>query len=177
MDYPRPVNTDFEKARPGEELVAEWLGPEWASYTDSTDDMDFILHSNDIGDPEWAVDVKEKMQPLSFRWKLEGWSRPLADTFILDELSIRKALKYGHRGYFVLHDVPLERWFVASAVEICMGDHVRVNRTGPTGWDKGKWLIDLRQFMQFPPGEMLPTLLGDGSMAYPFQSGCMKGES
>ena len=181
MKYPRPVNNDFENARPGEELVAEWLGTEWSTHFDSPNDMDFTSHRmDDRGDwATWAVDVKEKMQPLSFRWKL--WSRPSADTFVLDELSIRKALQYGHCGWFVLHDVPLERWFVASAVEICMGDHVRVNRTGSTGWSKGKWLIDLRQFNQYDPESQdwvsLPLMIQADTLKYQLGSPCMKGES
>lgn len=144
---------DFDGARRDEELVGSWLGQFKVGNLDSTEQLDWWL-------PGSFVEVKAKNQPISNRWPL-----PCAepDAFILDELSVRKAMAHFPHAYFVFLDQPLQRVFVARADEVICGDHCRLNREGPNGHKKGKWILNLTQFRQLhdPANQLLPTIFSD----------------
>ncbi len=146
---------DHANARQNELLVQTWLGDFVVPNLDSTERLDFWI-------PGTFLDVKEKRQRITARWPMPATvTEP--DAFILDELSIRKAMAHFPSAYFLLHDCPMERWFLARADEVMCGDRERLNRQGTTGVDKGKWVIDLRQYRQLadPSVELLPAILAD----------------
>lgn len=143
LNYPRnPAwrHGDRVNAKAFEEEVGTWLGGHKIENLNATDRMDYWV-------PGLYVEVKEKRQPLSARWPLPNDCHP-EDAFILDELSFRRAMTKYTDAWFVLRDVPLDRIFVVSAVELSCADRVRVNREGSTGVKKGKHVYDLRQFKQ-----------------------------
>ena len=156
MRYPRSVDQrqgDFDGARRDEELVGSWLGQFKVGNLDSTEQLDWWL-------PGSFVEVKAKNQPLSGRWPLTCREQ---DAFILDELSVRKAMAHFPHAYFVLIDHPLLRVFLARVDEVVCADRCRINREGSRGAKKGKWVLNLAQFRQLhdPPGQLLPTIFSD----------------
>jgi hypothetical protein len=143
--------TDMEASKGIEEQVALALGEFFHSNTESTEKLDFWV-------PGFFVEVKAKNQKISARWPTP-W--PEADCFILDELSIRKAMEHYPHAYFVLHDRPGDRWFVARVDQVALADRVRLNRSGNTGHRKGKWVVNLADFQQITLGDLLPWLMKD----------------
>lgn len=138
MTYQRPpgaAQSDFLASKEFEQQVALHLPQQMIDRTDSTTELDFYV-------PGWYCDVKEKKQPISKRWPLPAGS-PEPDCFILDELSLRKALKHDYMAYFLIRDVPCNRLFLAAAWEVACAERVRVNRGG-----KGKLVLDMTQFRQ-----------------------------
>lgn len=146
---------DFATAREFENQVGQWLGPFKVENLDAKDRMDFWV-------PGVYLDVKEKRQPISHVWPLPAGTDP-ADCFILDELSIRRALDKFPHAYFLLRDVPGDRYFLARVDEVLMADRRRVNRVGSTGVRKGKWVVRLSDFRQLtdPQAELYPSILAD----------------
>ncbi len=143
MTYPRTAAqraTDLATGRTVEEQVAAALGPNVISHTNSTNKLDFYM-------PGGYVEVKGKYQPLSqkfMRHAPEGWDE--RDCFIIDELSVRKALEHYPEACVLLYDKPCDRWFMAPIDLLVCADRIRLNRTGPTGVTKGKWMINLQHF-------------------------------
>lgn len=161
MDIRRPRTVaqrhgDFAAAREFENLVGKWLGPYKVENLDAVDRMDFWI-------PGVFLDVKEKRQPLSGMWPLPAGAKPV-DCFVLDELSIRRAMLHVPHAYFLLRDVPGgDRFFLARVDEVLMADRRRVDRIGTTGKRKGKWVVNLLQFRQLadPETELYPAILAD----------------
>lgn len=156
LSYPRTTEQrsgDFAGARQGEELVGTWLGDFKIANLDSTDLLDYWI-------PGSWIEVKQKNQPISDRWPLRC-AEP--DAFILDELSVRKAMAHFPSAYFMLNDVPGARWFLARVDEVACCERLRINREGPGGHLKGKWILDLTQFRQLldPRRELLPAIFAD----------------
>lgn len=169
LNYPRSAGwrkSDHANARRFEEEVGEWLGHYKIGQLDATDRMDWWV-------PGVFIDAKEKAQPISRRWPLPP-NCEAVDAFILDELSIRRALEKAPHAYFVMRDTPRQRTFLARVDEIIAGDHVRLNRVGSTDHKKGKWVIDLRQYRELtaPATELLPTILGD-QIALPWKQSAL----
>lgn len=126
---------DFQAARAFEEEVGRHLGPNVVARLDSTTDLDFWL-------PEVFIECKEKRQRLTERWRLlDGVDEK--DLFILDELSLRKAIEKGPSVYFVLRDLPENRMFLARVDEVACSSFARRNRVG-----KGKLILNLKNFRQ-----------------------------
>lgn len=95
--------------------------------TESSTELDFFI-------PSIVVEVKEKRQELNKRWW--GGYGSGYDLFVIDELTVRKALKHWPYVWFVLRDVPAERILVASIAEILSAERHRFDRNG-----KGKWVL------------------------------------
>lgn len=170
MKYPRNPHQrqgDHRNARVNEELVGTWLGDFKVANLDSTDRLDYWV-------PGIFLDVKEKRQPIGPRWPLPAGTVE-ANAFILDELSVRKAMSHHPHAYFVLHDCPHDRWFLARADEVVCADRVRINRVGSTNVAKGKWVLDLTQFRQLlsPAEQLLQTILADQIQMPWKQSACL----
>lgn len=169
LNYPRHAGwrrSDHANARRFEEEVGDWLGAYKIGHLDATDRMDWWV-------PGLYLDAKEKAQPISKVWPLpEGC--PAEDAFILDELSIRRAMLHMPAAYFVMRDRPRNRTFLARIDEIIAGEHTRVNRVGSTGVRKGKWVVDLRQFRELtdPASELLPFCLAD-QIALPWKQSAL----
>lgn len=140
---------DFVAARAFEEQVGEWLGEYKVSHLDRPDKLDWWV-------PGVYVEVKEKNQRLTERWHLlPGVREP--DLFIIDELSVRRAAEHFPHAYFVLHDRPSGRLFLARVDEIFCAERARRMRDG-----KGKWVIDLRNFRELERGsDLLQAILED----------------
>lgn len=156
MRYDRPPGagqSDFKAAREFEETVGEWIGPFKVPQLDATDKMDYWL-------PGVFLDVKERKTILTSKWPVPAGCRH-EDAFVLDELSIRRAIQHGYSAYFLFRDVPFDRVFLASLLEIICADHVRINRETTPGRFKGKWVLDLTQFRQIEDTEILPVVLAD----------------
>ena len=167
LTYPRSHEQrsgDFAGARHGEELVGSWLGDFKIANLDSTERLDYWI-------PGAWVEVKQKNQPLTTKWLL-----PCAepDAFILDELSVRKAMAHFPAAYFMLNDVPGARWFLARVDEVACCERLRTNREGQSGHLKGKWVLDLTQFRQLldPRRELLPAIFAD-QVAMPWQGSAL----
>lgn len=159
---------DHAAARQFEEEVGAWLGTHRIPNLDSKDRMDWWV-------PGVYIDVKEKRQPISKVWPLPPGSPP-EECFILDELSVRRAMEKFPHAYFVVRDVPGgNRIFLMRIDEVVCADRVRVNRVGSTNVHKGKWVLDFRQFRQLsnPAEELLPAVLAD-QVSIPWkQSACL----
>lgn len=157
MKYPRTPGqrgSDYHNARATEELVGSWLGQHRIGNLDSTERMDWWV-------PGFYLDVKEKKQPLTSRWPLPAGVAE-QDAFIVDELAVRKALEHWPAAYLVVHDVPVNRWVLISVTELVCCDRVRVDREGPNGHRKGKWVIDLTQFRALAaPDDLRNEILAD----------------
>lgn len=155
---------DFARARQGEELVGTWLGQYKVGNLDSTERLDWWL-------PGSFVEVKGKNQKISVKWPLITSEE---DSFILDELSVRKAMDKFPHAYFVFLDHPQQRVFVARIDEVVCSDHTRINREGPNGHKKGKWVLDLSQYRQLtdPETELLPLLFAD-QVAMPWKDSAL----
>ena len=156
LSYPRTEAQragDFTGARPGEELVGTWLGAFKIANLDSPDRLDYWI-------PGSHVEVKQKNQPISSQWPMPCRE---PDAFILDELSVRKAMGHYPHAYFVLNDVPCGRWFLARVDEVCCAERVRINREGSGRHLKGKWVLDLTQFrlLQNPATDLMPLIFSD----------------
>ena len=165
MSYKRTAyqrRNDFEESKEWEEEVRRHL-PDYAIVrTDSTTELDFFL-------PGLYLEAKEKKQPLTKRWHLFDGVQD-RDLFVLDELSLRKALVHAPYSYFVLRDIPGgERLFLASAVEVAVAEKIRRNRVG-----KGKLILDLRQFRQIESLDwIMPSVIEDVQRFAWKQSACM----
>lgn len=158
---------DKAASRASELQAGEWLGQFKVANLDATDRLDYWV-------PGVFLDVKEKRQRLTARWPMPATCTE-PDAFVLDELSIRKAMAHFPSAYFLMHDLPGDRWFLARIDEIVLADRERVNRVGPTGIAKGKHILDLRQFRHLtdPAAQLLPTILAD-QISLPWkQSACL----
>lgn len=152
MTYGRPRNRDFADARAMEQHVGSFLGSFLIENLDSSDRFDWWL-------PGAWIDLKEKKQKISKLWQLPC-DEP--DAFILDELSLRRGLQHPNNAYFIFHDCPMERWFVASAMQVAMADRVRMNRRYESGKAKGKHVLNLLQYHQIESlDEVLPWIMQD----------------
>lgn len=132
---PGQSHVDLANAKGFEEEVRLALPGYCHVRTESSTELDFFI-------PSIVVEVKEKRQKLTARW----WTGvvPFADEpnlFVMDELTVRKALKHWPYVWFVIRDVPADRVFVASIAEILSADRHRFNRNG-----KGKWVLDTSRF-------------------------------
>lgn len=170
LRYPRTAAQragDFANARAFEEEVGTWLGSFKVGNLSAHDRMDWWV-------PGVFIDVKEKGSPLSAVWPIPPGCRH-EDAFIIDELSIRRAMeKYPH-AYFVMRDRPTGRVFLARVDEVVCGDHRRIDRVGSTDKAKGKWVVNLAQFRQLvdPANELMANVLGDQMAIAWRQSPCL----
>lgn len=149
MTYQRPPGSsqaDLQASKEYEQHVRQHLPDAIIDQTSSTDKLDF-WH------PGWVADIKEKRQPLTNRWRVLP-DVPEQDLFVLDELSLRKALVHGMKSYFIIRDVPCGRVFLAAAWEVACSDKVRRQRGG-----KGKIILDLTNFRQVHFLNNIPDLI------------------
>lgn len=170
MRYARPPGanrSDYEAARSFELIVGEWLGDHKIANLSSPDKMDWWV-------PGFYIDVKERRRPIGPRWPIpEGSDRN--NCFILDELSLRRAMLHAPHAYFLLRALPEDKVYLARVDEVLCADRVRINRVGETGHAKGKHVYDLLQFRELedPATELMPTVLGD-QVAMPWKrSDCL----
>jgi hypothetical protein len=126
--------TDYHDSKVFEGEVAKALGPHIVDRTDSATELDFWL-------PGFILETKERKQPIGQRWLKHAPEVDPDDLFILDELSLRKALKHWPEAYFLLRDRVFDRLFIASITELCVVPRTRVLRVG-----KAKLLYDLKDF-------------------------------
>lgn len=170
MKYPRPPGAgvvDYQAARAFEDTVGGWLGSFKIGNLNSPDKMDWWV-------PGFYLDVKERKRPVGPRWPLPEGCR-VEDAFILDELSIRRAMQYFPHAYFLLRALPEDRVFLARIDEVLCADRTRVNRVGPTGHPKGKHILNLQQFrmLEDPETELMSAVLAD-QIAVPWKrSDCL----
>jgi len=153
MVYSRPPGAsarDFAAAREWEEEVGTWLPTHRVAELDASDRLDYWV-------PGSFIEAKEKRQPLSARWHvLPGV--PEVDLFVIDELSVRRALRHFPSAYFVLRDLPGGRVFMARVDEMACAEHARLQRGG-----KGKWVVNLRNFrlLADPRAELMQAIFAD----------------
>ena len=176
MTYERPPGTqrsDFHNARATEELVGTWLGPFRVGNLTSPTRLDWWV-------PGLFLDVKEKNQSLTSKWTKHtepfGWEE--VDTFVIDELSIRRAMQHFPQAYFLVKDNPGgERWFLMRIDEVCCTERVRLNRATSAEHRKGKWIVNLTAFRQLsdPEHQLLPTILNDQTQTPWKASYCLSG--
>lgn len=148
---------DFARSKAFEELVQSHLPGDTVVRTNSTTELDFFV-------PGITLEVKEKVQPLTNRWVPDTFW-PEQDCFVLDELTVRKALKHWPFVWFLFRDVPRDRLFVASISQVVSADRVRWDRNG-----KGKWVLYLPQFRQIPSLEALLPAISEDASAEPWRA-------
>lgn len=155
-------SSDFANAAEFEGQVKNVLPPWHIDESKSTTRLDFWV-------PGLYVEVKEKRQKLTDRWHLiEGVAE--RDIFVLDELSLRKALEHYPAAYFVIRDVPGgDRVFLAGVWEVACVPRVRRDRGG-----KGKLLINLSEFRQLDSlDQIVPIAMADLAATAWRQSNCV----
>lgn len=127
---------DLAKARVYERKVAEIVeqhaGPVLTRFT-ATDDLDIWV-------PGYFIEIKEKNQSYTKRWQIVP-GVPEEYLFIMDELTIRRALRHYPGVFFLIRMNPIETLYLAPIWEVIGSHKVRRNRVG-----KGKWILDIRQF-------------------------------
>ena len=140
MTYTRTAaqrSHDFANARAYEEYVSERIGVPNHTRFDGKDDLDIWV-------PGWMLEIKEKNQPLTDRWHLYNGVDE-RDLFILDELTVRKGLRWYPEVFYLLRDNAGDpggpRLFFAPIWELVSVERVRVDRS-----TKGKWILDLTDF-------------------------------
>jgi hypothetical protein len=159
MAYARPKGAsayDFQAAKEFELEVGSWLGDYKVGDLTATDRLDWWV-------PGVFIDVKEKRQKLNQRWQLLPGVDEV-DLFVVDELSVRRAMAHFPHAYFVIRDVPGgNRIFLARIDEMIGAERARVNRVGNTAHAKGKWIVSLQNFRQLtdPAHQLMPTVLDD----------------
>lgn len=158
---PGQSHIDLANAKQFEDEVRAFLPDYTVNRTNSSVDLDFYL-------PKIVVEVKEKRQKLTERW----WSSTTTfehHLFVLDELTVRKAMKHWPYVWFVLRNVPAGRIMVANVAEIISADRHRFDRNG-----KGKWVIDTSPFREIPTlNELMPTIINDLRMEFWKASCCL----
>jgi len=140
---------DFANARAYEEYVAGRLGVLNHTRFDAKDDLDVWV-------PGYFIEIKEKNQPLTDRWHLLD-GVPEENLFILDELTVRKALRWYPEVFYLLRDNAADpdnpRLFLAPVWEVIGVERVRVDRS-----TKGKWILDLTKFRRIIDEADIPTM-------------------
>lgn len=131
---------DLEQSRAFEDDVMRALAEDFSTverHTDATDLLDFLA------DGIW-IEVKEKHTAYSPLW-IEGL--PIGSTddiFILDELTIMKAVHEKGPVWFLLRDTVAGKIYVAGLWDVlAVGPIARKNRKA-----KGKWLLPLTSFTE-----------------------------
>jgi hypothetical protein len=139
---------DFLEAREYEEYLESRLGVACDSRFDSTTELDIWV-------PGYMIEAKEKKQKYTKRWQLlEGVLEE--NLFIIDELTIRRALGEWPGAFFLLRDTVYPsgpRLFLAPIWELISVERVRVNRD-----KKGKWIIDTTNFRQVRDESEIPII-------------------
>lgn len=140
------------------ELMGDWVHTEFESTT-----------KLDIWIPGAYLDIKEKRQPLTARWQLLDRVAE-RDLFVIDELSVRKALDHWPEAYFLLRDVPGgDRLFLTSIGHLVTSDRVRRDRAG-----KGKWIVNLNNFRPIARVEDVLEVVRSELVSMPWkQSPCL----
>lgn len=138
---------DFAEARKWEEEVASLFPPgTFRSAFNAKDDLDFWF-------PGVFLELKEKRQPYTERWHLlPGVAEQ--DLFIIDELTVKRALQHYPAVLFLVRDVPGGRLFHIPIWELVSVERARVNRV-----KKGKWIIDLTHFRTVPTPQAAHELM------------------
>ena len=128
-----------------EQEVREHLRAHGLRHTDHTDafyEMDFSILLSDAA--HFHLELKEKRQ----HYAMEYWPAfaPEAELFILDDLTVRKALAFSPRAGVAVKDWRHNRYLFFSVVDLALMPRLRVNRKIARNQPdvKGKWLIDLR---------------------------------
>lgn len=144
---------DFKNAREYEEYVANRIGVPNLTKFNGKDDLDIWV-------PGYFIEIKEKNNTYTEGWRvLEGVEE--RNLFILDELTVRKALQWFPNVFFVLRDKADKaepRVFLAPIWEIISIDKARLNRGHTETHTKGKWIIDLSQFTRLADEADIPEL-------------------
>lgn len=170
--HARPPHTDYKDAREFEQQVADVLEKQTHGIVTRFDSVNEL----DIWVPGLFLDVKEKRQRYGKRFTDLWPDLDERNMFILDELSVRKAMvKDPRSAYFLLRDVPGgDRLFIVSALEVASGERVRVDRETSPGRRKGKWLIDLGGCRRLPALDQLFEFVMADMASMPWgQSECL----
>lgn len=114
----------------------------YSNQTDSFKRSDFTVWLSEK--TVFFLEVKEKRQP----YNASNWPAfaPEPALFILDDLTVRKALSVAPRAGILVRDNTQGRYHFFSVVDLALMPRVRVNRqiNRQSPELKGKWLIDLR---------------------------------
>lgn len=150
---------DFADAKAFEQEVAASLGVHVVDRSASNDELDFWV-------PGFMLETKERKQPIGDRWLKHAPGVDPTDLFIVDELSVRRALKHWPEAYFLLRDrVAGNRLFLASITELCVVPRTRVMRAG-----KAKLLFDMTHFRQITSLEEIAGFIRADLVALPWKS-------
>ncbi|MGH2819868.1 MAG: hypothetical protein ACRDJ5_04355 [Actinomycetota bacterium] len=139
---------DLSLARAGESRLAQILRADARldGVEDHTGDYERLDFSFRYRGLEVRLDLKEKRQPYSARYR-QMWPEVEApNLFIVDETVFRRVVWQGGGGYLVVHDLPERRWLFFGPWELTLGPRRRYRRwgrrAGPS-FSKGKLLLDL----------------------------------
>jgi len=121
----------------------------YKTFTESTQYPDYsvLIIDSDKKTSSFLLEVKEKKQPYK-NWAVEGI--PEEETFLLDELTVRKLLYWskGFKGCFGIKDTVRGKYFLLTLLDIISCPVIRSSRKvkthGGSEIEKGKRIIDLR---------------------------------
>lgn len=129
-----------------EQEIKNYFAQENIQFSDgssSYDQLDFTINDKH-GQPVFHLDVKEKRQ----KYNLMNWPKfaPESDSFILDDLAVRKCLAHAPKSGILVRDNIRERYFFFSVIDLALMPRKRVNRPINKNQPdiKGKWLVNLR---------------------------------
>lgn len=116
-------------------------GVEFDDYGDSFTKPDFRLRGRSA--VAW-IEAKEKRQ----KYNTDVWpiTIPEHHSFILDELTARKLMAYSMSGCLVVRDNTTGLYHFADVMSLWLMPRVRCERNH-NNYMKGKWVIDLRNFL------------------------------
>jgi len=153
----RPGQSQADYADTGwEDEIRVVLGEHVIDDSKKNDRLDFWV-------PGFYLECKEKRQPLTTRWHLLP-GVPEENLFVLDELSVRRAMRHGYEVFYAIKDRPTGRTFLAAQHELIGVDRVRVNRNG-----KGKWIINLGELRLVDDISRIPELIREILSATPWK--------
>ena len=158
---------DFHEAREYEEYFGERLGVVNHSRFNSTTELDIWV-------PGYMIEIKEKKQKYTSRWHLLD-DVPEENLFIIDELTIRRAMQWWPGVFFALRDKVYPsgpRLFLAPIWELLSVERKLVDRD-----KKGKWIIDTTSFRQVHDESEIPTIATHLMIEHAWKrSNCLGGE-
>ena len=129
---------DKKRSEGYEDYVASQITRPLLTRFNAKDDLDIYA-------PGWYIEIKEKHSRISNKWPIPDDCEE-RNAFIVDELSIRRALRHYPQVFFLLRDNVEKdnpRLFIVPIWEMVALPKKRINREGNTGHKKGKWVVDL----------------------------------
>ncbi len=113
----------------------------------------FVDNGSDYKEPDFYIHGKNRIAHLEVKEKRQHYNPsqwPIIQEqfmFILDELTARKLMRYEETGCLFVRDNLTGFYYFANVLSLWLMPRYRCNREMDKGHLKGKWILDLRDFM------------------------------